>query len=312
MATSSQLLPRHPLRFVIGRTGLSADVLRAWEKRYQAVTPSRSAGGQRLYSDDDLDRLTLLQQVTGHGRNISQVARLGADELRALLVGDAQAAPAPGPDQGAAGNAELLARMIAATKQLDGAELERLLRRGTIQLGAAASIEQLIVPFLHDIGVRWHRSELNPAHEHLATAVVQRALHWVLEGTNPPPDAPRIVVASLEGERHEIGLHIVAAVASGAEWRVVFLGGDLPIETIANATLQAGARVLAISAVSANSNAAIVTEVAALRKLLGPAVAVLIGGAAAPQFRAELTALGAHVLGNLDQLRAFLRTYQSA
>ena len=307
MKTQADLLPKHPMRLVIRRTGLSADVLRAWEKRYRAVTPGRSDGGQRLYSDEDLDRLTLLHQVTSAGRNISQVARLSADQLRALLA-EETGSPENGPGEG--GGPELLHRLLEATTRLDGQELERLLRRGTLHQGAAVAIERVIVPFLHEIGLRWHRNELNPAHEHLASAVVQRTLHWVLEGTNPPADAPGIVVASLQGERHELGLQIVAAVASGEEWRVIFLGTDLPIATIASATAQSGARVLAISLVSTDATKSVVANLRTLREALGPTVTILVGGSASHHYRADLAPLGVHVLGDLTQLRNFLRTYQ--
>ncbi len=307
MATQAVQPQKHPMRLVIRRTGLSADVLRAWEKRYQAVTPGRSDGGQRLYSDDDLDRLTLLHQVTTTGRNISQVARLSADELRTLLAEDDVASERPVES---AGSPDLLHRLLDATNRLDGQELERLLRRGTMHLGAATAIERVIVPFLHELGLRWHSKELNPAHEHLASAVVQRTLHWILEGTNPPADAPGIVVASLQGERHELGLQIVAAVASGEEWRVIFLGADLPLNTIASAAEQSGARVLAISIVSTSGNTPVVANLTTLRQTLGPTVAIVVGGAAAEQYRAGLVPLGVHVLGDLTQLRSFLRTYQ--
>jgi DNA-binding transcriptional MerR regulator/methylmalonyl-CoA mutase cobalamin-binding subunit len=298
------------MRMVIRRTGLSADVLRAWEKRYQAVSPDRSGGGQRLYSDDDLTRLTLLQQVTSNGRNISQVARLDADQLRALLVEDAAAALAVGNDRTAAKTPDLLDRLLDAAARLDGEELDRQLRRSTLQLGAAAAIERVIVPFLHEIGARWHRNELNPAHEHLASAVVQRNLHRLLEGGGVATDAPRIVVAALPGERHEIGLQVVAAVAAGEEWRVVYLGADLPIETIASATRQSEARVLAISVVSGNGKAPVVAGLTALRKALGRSVTIVVGGAAAPHYRAELDPLGILVLDDLAGLRSFLQTFR--
>jgi len=202
------------MRLVMRRTGLSADVLRAWEKRYQAVAPERSAGGQRLYSDDDIERLMLLHQVTNHGRNVSQVARLGLNQLRAMMLEDAGAnGTAPTQVSDGFDDRALLPRLLDATERLDAQELERLLRQGTLHVGAATAIERVIVPFLREIGIRWHRNLLNPAHEHLATAVVQRTLHWVLEGASAAEDAPRIVIASLQGERHEIGLQIVAAIA---------------------------------------------------------------------------------------------------
>ena len=68
--------PRHPIQVVARRTGLSADVIRVWERRYGVVTPQRQPGGRRVYSDSDIQRLTLLQRATGAGRRISEVAPL--------------------------------------------------------------------------------------------------------------------------------------------------------------------------------------------------------------------------------------------
>lgn len=306
-------LPRHPMRFVIRRTGLSADLLRAWEKRYQAVQPGRTPGGQRLYSDDDVERLTLLHQVAGNGRTISQVARLSADQLRTLLVEDAGAqTDSAGEDPETRRGAELTPLMLEAAAALDAQQLERLLRRATLHLGASAAIEQVIVPFLHQIGVRWHENQINPAHEHLATAVVQRTLHWILEGNAPVAEGPAIVLAAPEGERHELGLQIVTAVAAGEGWRVIFLGADLPAETIASATLQSGARLLAISIVSSQGTPALLKRLTALRHALPASVTILVGGAAANQIRDQITAIGMHVLPDLTQLRNFLQTYSSA
>ncbi len=300
------------MRFVIRRTGLSADLLRAWEKRYQAVTPDRSTGGQRLYSDEDIDRLTLLHQVTSNGRNISQVARYSADQLRALLVEDADAGPnALEREPNSHGGADLIPLMLDAASQLQAQTLERLVRRATLQLGATAAIEQVIAPFLHEIGVRWHQNEINPAHEHLATAVVQRTLHWILEGNAPAVDAPVIVVAAPAGERHELGLQIVAAVAAGEGWRVVYLGADLPVETIASATDQSGARLLAISIVSGTGTPSVITRLTALRQAVPATVTIVVGGAAANQQREQIVPLGMHVLPDLIQLRHFLQTYRS-
>src|SRR5919107_4915681 len=76
--------PRHPMRVVTRRTGLSADVLRVWEKRYGVVTPSRSDTGRRLYSDTDIERLRLLHRATLAGRSIGQVAGLSTPALLEL------------------------------------------------------------------------------------------------------------------------------------------------------------------------------------------------------------------------------------
>ena len=82
---------KHPIRVVTTRTGLTPDLLRAWERRYGVVTPTRSTGGQRLYSDADVERLAMLHRAVLSGRAIRTVAELTDDELAALVGVDEQA-----------------------------------------------------------------------------------------------------------------------------------------------------------------------------------------------------------------------------
>src|SRR5688500_13294428 len=77
--------PRHPIQVVARRTGLSADVIRAWEKRHAVVTPARTDSGRRLYTDADIERLRLIARVTLTGRTVAQAAALPAEELVALV-----------------------------------------------------------------------------------------------------------------------------------------------------------------------------------------------------------------------------------
>src|SRR5437868_1909438 len=79
---------RHPIAVVAERTGLSQDVLRVWERRYGAVHPARASGGQRLYTDADVERLALLSAATRAGRSIAQVATLETSALAALVDED--------------------------------------------------------------------------------------------------------------------------------------------------------------------------------------------------------------------------------
>src|SRR6476661_3084343 len=82
---------RHPIAVVAERTGLSQDVLRVWERRYGVVTPKRGPGGQRLYSDADVERLALLHAATRAGRGIGQVAGLTTHAIAALVDEDSAA-----------------------------------------------------------------------------------------------------------------------------------------------------------------------------------------------------------------------------
>lgn len=80
--------PRHPIGVVSARTGIPQDLLRAWEKRYDAVVPGRGATGRRLYTDADIDKLRLLKRAVATGRRISDVAALSLEELKALTQED--------------------------------------------------------------------------------------------------------------------------------------------------------------------------------------------------------------------------------
>src|SRR3954470_12104334 len=74
----------HPIQVVTRRTGLSADVIRAWEKRHGVVAPVRTATGRRLYSDADIERLRLLGRATLAGYSIRRAAALLPAALAAL------------------------------------------------------------------------------------------------------------------------------------------------------------------------------------------------------------------------------------
>jgi len=122
---------RYPIRVVIARTGLTADVLRAWERRYGAVHPQRSAGGQRLYSEEDVTRLTLLRRATLAGHSIAEVARLRTEALEALVDEPRAAAERAAADMDSA----VVRSALAAAERLDGPALEATLKRAALALG---------------------------------------------------------------------------------------------------------------------------------------------------------------------------------
>src|SRR5512145_2979484 len=106
-STARLLTHRHPMRVVTRRTGLSAEILRVWERRYRVVTPARTQTGRRLYSDAEIERLHLLHRATLGGRSIGLVAALPTPALAKLVRQDAEAEQArptsPGTGRAAAG-----------------------------------------------------------------------------------------------------------------------------------------------------------------------------------------------------------------
>src|SRR5579872_1537362 len=122
---------RHPMRMVVLRTGLKPDVLRAWERRYGVVSPVRSEGGQRLYSDEDVERLSLLTRAVSGGRAISQVAKLPLRTLREIVEKDENAprfTQAPVQSIPSESRASVHDAALAAIESFDSAKQESVLR----------------------------------------------------------------------------------------------------------------------------------------------------------------------------------------
>jgi MerR family transcriptional regulator, light-induced transcriptional regulator len=315
MRALSKLRPhRHPVQVVTRRTGLSADLLRAWERRYGVVTPSRSKGGRRLYSDEDIARLRLLYRATLAGRAIGQITELSTPALAALVRQDAEAdAEAERAREGAqraerkpSEGARYLNDSLRAVERLDAAGLDATLRRAAIALPAAGLLDELVAPLLERVGTRWREGTLRPVHGHLASVVLRRLLDRVIETASSPFGAVSLVIATPVGQVHEFGALLAAATAAAEGWRVTYLGADLPAEDIAEAAMRTRARAVALSIVSPLSGAALGDELRRLRTALPKDVALVVGGAASSVAGALLDEIGAVQLDDLESFRAQL------
>jgi DNA-binding transcriptional MerR regulator/methylmalonyl-CoA mutase cobalamin-binding subunit len=298
------------MRVVIRRTGLSPDLLRAWEKRYRVVAPPRSEGGQRLYSDADVERLALLRRATSLGRNIGQIAELDLDALGRLVRADEEAQGVPpggmAPDASPA-TGQYLVAALRAVEQFDARALEDTLRLAAISLPVAVLMELVIGPLLSQVGARWHQGTLRASHEHLASVSARRILHWIASESAPQHGAPGIVVTTPAGQVHEIGALLAAATAATEGWRVTYLGPDLPAEDIAAAAAQTGARIIALSVIFPLDEPTVHEQLRLLRRLVDPTVHIVVGGGGADSYRATLDRLGLRTVDTLTDLRTLLR-----
>ncbi len=297
----------HSIKAVAQRTGLTAHVIRVWEKRYGAVKPGRTGTNRRLYSDEELERLSLLRDVTRGGHSISAVAQLPMDKLRQL------AAPAKNGDAGTvhpAAAPQLLDECIAAMKRLDSHALENTLKRGAAEFGAKGLLRRVIAPLAQTIGDLWRNGTITAAHEHFASAVLRVFLGHTTQSFAASEGAPVLVVGTPSGQLHELGALLVGAAAANMGWRVVYIGASLPAAEIAGAVLQNRARGLALSLVYPEDDPRLEGELVRLRELLGQEIPLLVGGRAMPAYRDVLEKLNAvqirdlgHLCVTLDELR---------
>jgi DNA-binding transcriptional MerR regulator/methylmalonyl-CoA mutase cobalamin-binding subunit len=309
MNTQRTDIPRHPIRVVARRTGLTPAVLRAWEKRYSVVVPSRTEGGQRLYTDDDVLRLSLLHRAVEEGRNISQVADLPTEELQGLVREDEAERQGSGPAEslGIASASRELEKAQRAVDAMDFRELERILTRGAMAFPVSTVLDELVVPLLSRIGTAWENGRLGPAHEHLATVTIRRFLEWMLGNVDVGENAPVLVAATPAGERHEMGALLSALSAAAEGWRSIFLGPDLPAEEIVSAALRLDAEVVALSCLDPRLAEALPKEIDGIRVRLPADVHLVVGGEQASGNPGIRSMSGVETLDDLQSLRARLR-----
>lgn len=302
------LSPLHSVRIVARRTGLKPDLLRAWEKRYHVVEPTRSPGGQRIYSEADIERLRLLVKVTSAGRQIGQVASLSDSELRKMVAGDAEEAPrsvALHTEQTSA--AQYINAALAAAESFDASALESVLRQATLMLSSDQALDEVFGPLLMAVGNRWSEGRFPPANGHLATAVIRRVLGWMTDSLPVRDDAPSIVVGTPAFQMHDLGAMLAATAAAGSGWQVTFLGASLPAGEISRACKLANADTVALSIVSPTDDARVAEELRELRAALPESIALIIGGAGASAYSNVLDEIGAQHLRSISALREWLR-----
>jgi methanogenic corrinoid protein MtbC1 len=295
---------RHPIQVAARRSGLSQDILRAWERRYGVVEPARSEGRQRLYSDEDVERLRLLRLTVEQGRRISTVADLSTEELATLVLED-QVETSVTPHPTTLHTAALL-DCLDAIGHLDDLRLQHLLRRHLLEVGGMELIEGLVAPLMVEVGRLWHEGRLSPSHEHLATEVSREILATILMESQPLHPRGTILVATTVQQRHEVGALMAAAAAAQEGWHVVYLGADLPARDIVEACEEVKADFLALSFAYRNPDANDLQEIESIAKELAGRTSVLIGGDAAISSRKRLIARGVLVVEDLTAFRSEL------
>ncbi len=299
-------------------TGLTPHVIRIWEKRYAAVTPGRTSTNRRLYSDAEVDRLTLLRRATEAGHSIRNVASVPTAKLRKLVGTDdapteAHASPDRASKRVAAGH-QHLEGALRAIRELDGTALDRVFNQAAMDMSQPALIHELIAPLIQKIGELWEAGELKIVHEHIASASIRTFMGNFMRQHSVPGFAPTIVVTTPAGQVHELGAILAAAEANNHGWRVCYLGPSLPAEEIAAAAVQQKARAVALSIVYPTDDPHLAGELKRLHQLLPPAV-LLVGGRACHAYQSALDQAGAiacQTIGEFGSQLARLRLRPSS
>jgi DNA-binding transcriptional MerR regulator len=232
----------YPMRVVARLTGLTADTIRVWERRYGAVEPDRTGGNKRRYSGAQVRRLVLLRRATALGHSIGQVARLRDDELR-RLIGET------GTDIGSKVSlyAAVVEDYLGAIFDYDVQRAESILTRTAAILPPMTLTLEVIVPLMRRVGESWNSDRLRIAHEHIISGQLRSLLGALMRHADPVAGAPRVIVATPPDHLHEFGAIIGAFIAASRGFEPIYLGTHVPFAEIAEAADQSGSKLIILS-----------------------------------------------------------------
>jgi methanogenic corrinoid protein MtbC1 len=205
---------------ICSETGLSADVIRVWERRYGFPVPVRLASGHRRYRREDLHQLRLMAEAVAQGHRPSVVTRSGEAALKRMLV------PAANP---------LVEALFAAVMAMDTDGMRLQLRMALADLGWKPFLQQAVSPLLDRVGMAWADGSIGIHHEHLVTEVLEDFLRELRLECRTLPSRGRVLLCTLPGERHRLGLLMAALAYASQGTRTELLGVDLPVASIAQA-----------------------------------------------------------------------------
>jgi MerR family transcriptional regulator, light-induced transcriptional regulator len=250
------------------RTGVSPELLRAWEQRYGLLRPTRSDGGFRLYTADDERRIAIMRSHLDRGLSAAEAARLTLDEERA----PAESGRIPMLERTAG---ELRAALDALDEGAAQSALDRLLSAFSTE----TVLREVVLTYLRELGERWERGDASVAQEHFASQILRGRLLGLARGGDRGT-GPRALLACMPGELHDLGLITFGLGLRDRGWRITFLGADVPLDTLADAVAALRPRAVVLSATTPERFA---SPRGALRRLARSAPLWIAGAGAGPE-----------------------------
>lgn len=268
---------QYPIRVAANLTGLSIDTLRAWERRYQAVTPVRGDRG-RVYDEGQIRRLILLRDAVAHGHAIGQVAGLEDNELEKLLLGPISIAKGPDLDSTEQPVSDALLPVIAAIESFDYSAANFHLGRLAALLPGDRLVNEVVFPLMKLVGDRWEGGHLSIAQEHMTSSILRNLLGGLVRLESSSTPSQRILFATPSGELHEFGILASALLAVADGFEVLYLGPSLPAHEIVAAAEQTSPRAVVIGIKASAPTQATIQELRMLAAKLPKTAELWLGG----------------------------------
>lgn len=288
----------YTVKHVARMTGIPADTVRMWERRYGVVEPTRSGGGYRMYDETAVRRLAAMQALVMAGWSPKRAAEQVTGATGVATVQESDDEPSVPMTRGAADDRPSL---VPLARDLDSQRLESTLT----QVFASAPFEELVdewlMPALAELGAAWQANTVSVGGEHFVSAGLHRHVADVLADARPPAGAPRVLAGLARSSRHELGILAFAASLRRADIDVVYVGSDLPAESWVETVWATRAQAVVLSAPTAEDVPGVRDTVAAIAAGV-QAARIYIGGRHQDQIGIPARPLGHQVVAAVQRL----------
>lgn len=236
--SAQPVTPTFPIRDLVHKTGVNASTLRAWENRHGILKPQRTPSGHRLYSDQDVLRVRRLQELLAQG--------FGLSEIGEILERDASQADRldGGPNRESMDIGlnpvweEQVRETLRALADFSTERLDNLYSDACALYPISVVTQELLIPVLQQLGLRWDKRPSGIAEEHFFSAWLRNKLGARLHHSQGLRQGRPVILACLPEENHEIGLLIFALGLLDLGYRVIYLGANMPTRQIIHVTAQ--------------------------------------------------------------------------
>jgi methanogenic corrinoid protein MtbC1 len=218
--------PIYNIKAVVEATGLPAATLRAWERRYGALSPGRTESGYRLYSARDIAVLRWLKARVDEGMNISQAIQLlsqGRPTERAMGLESRRHEAGVGPR-------ETRDALLTALLRYDEAQADRLLEEAFAIYGLETVTESILAPAMVQIGDMWHEGRTTTATEHFASNYLRRKIDSIINAAPQSTVGPLVILGCAPGDWHELGLLLIYLMLRRRSINTIYLGQNVPLD----------------------------------------------------------------------------------
>ena len=264
------------INVISNASGVMPHTIRTWEKRYQIFTPERSQGGQRIYSEVDLDKAKLIVALIEQGHTISSLAKHSLQDLRSLLVVNKSEDTESDKMYISFEIKKLLKHLKNFDIDLVASEMQHL----RLSVGVKEFIFKIVLPVMHEIEKFCLKGTYSSTQEHIISTIVRDQLHQI-NLANEGPNSDRFALATPEGNLHELPILIAEVICHANRVSTNYFGASHPAECLSEAVNALKCKTIVMGVISSaqwNYEKNIVPYLESMDKYLKNNVKVILGG----------------------------------